>query len=62
MREPTPTPCAIYLRVSLDATGEHLAVERQHDDCEKIAADRGWRVVETYIDRAARSTVAARPG
>jgi DNA invertase Pin-like site-specific DNA recombinase len=48
----TPTACAIYLRVSLDATGEHLAIERQREDCEKIAADRGWRVVETYIDNS----------
>jgi len=46
------TDCAIYLRVSLDATGERLAVDRQRDDCEKIAADRGWTVTETYVDNS----------
>ena len=43
---------AIYLRISLDTTGEGLAVERQREDCEKIAAARGWTVVETYIDNS----------
>ncbi|CAN5823884.1 recombinase family protein [soil metagenome] len=46
------TDSAIYLRVSLDATGERLAVDRQRDDCEKIAADRGWTITETYVDNS----------
>lgn len=49
---PPPTQAAIYLRVSLDATGEGLAVERQREDCERIARDRGWAVVETYVDNS----------
>ncbi|WP_151526081.1 recombinase family protein [Serinicoccus kebangsaanensis] len=55
------TRTAIYLRVSLDATGERLAVARQREDCERIAADRGWEVVETYTDNsvsASKRTVA----
>lgn len=43
---------AIYLRVSLDATGEGLAVERQREDCERIARERGWTIVETYTDNS----------
>lgn len=43
---------AIYLRVSRDATGEHLAVDRQREDCLKIVAERGWTVTETYVDNS----------
>ena len=46
------TSAAIYLRISLDTTGEGLAVERQRQDCEKIAADKGWDVYKTYIDNS----------
>jgi DNA invertase Pin-like site-specific DNA recombinase len=37
-----------------------LAIERQRDDCEKIAADRGWRVVETYIDNSVSASSKSR--
>lgn len=47
-----PVRAAIYLRVSLDQTGEGLAVERQREDCEDIARSRGWTVVETYTDNS----------
>jgi len=43
---------AIYLRVSLDSTGEQLAVRRQREDCRKIATDRGWTVVGEYVDNS----------
>lgn len=43
---------AIYLRVSLDATGEGLAVERQREDCERIARERGWTITQTYTDNS----------
>lgn len=46
------TKCAIYLRVSLDATGEHLAVDRQREDCRRIAIERGWTVVDEYVDNS----------
>lgn len=54
----------LYLRVSLDRTGEHLAVSRQREDCQRIAADRGWRIVEEFVDNstsASKRTV-RRPG
>lgn len=43
---------AIYLRISLDPTGDGLAVERQRQDCERIVKERGWKVVETYVDES----------
>ncbi|MDQ3506203.1 MAG: recombinase family protein, partial [Actinomycetota bacterium] len=48
----TATTAAIYLRVSLDATGEHLAVDRQREDCQRIAAERGWLVAAEYLDNS----------
>jgi site-specific DNA recombinase len=41
---------AIYARISRDATGEGLGVERQLADSRKIAASRGWTVAEEYVD------------
>lgn len=43
---------AIYLRISLDSTGERLAVARQRKDCRAIAAQRGWQVVAEYVDNS----------
>jgi site-specific DNA recombinase len=48
----TATRAAIYTRISLDATGERLGVDRQREDCRKIAADRGWKIVEEYEDNS----------
>lgn len=58
------TNAALYLRVSLDATGEHLAVERQRKECLRIAADRGWVVVGEYVDNSISASDArkVRPG
>ncbi|MEV4164247.1 recombinase family protein [Nonomuraea dietziae] len=55
---------AIYLRISLDQTGEGLAVERQREDCERIARERGWTVVATYTDNSisASDKTKVRPG
>jgi len=41
---------AIYLRISQDRTGEELGVERQRQDCEGVAARRGWDVQRVYVD------------
>lgn len=41
---------AIYARISRDVTGEGLGIERQLEDCRKLAADRGWTVAEEYVD------------
>lgn len=58
------TLAALYLRVSLDATGERLAVERQRKECLRIAADRGWTVVGEYVDNSISASDArkVRPG
>jgi site-specific DNA recombinase len=44
------TPAGIYCRISEDRPGTGLGVERQRQDCEKLAASKGWRVADTYID------------
>ena len=41
---------AIYARISRDATGEGLGVERQLSDCRRIIADKGWVAGEEYVD------------
>jgi site-specific DNA recombinase len=46
------TNAALYLRVSLDITGEHLAVDRQREDCRRIATERGWTIIEEYVDNS----------
>lgn len=43
---------AVYLRQSLDVSGEQLAVTRQREDCLGIASARGWQVVEEYVDNS----------
>jgi site-specific DNA recombinase len=56
--------CVIYLRVSLDATGEMLAIARQRKECLAIAAARGWTVVAEFADNSvsAYSRTKIRPG
>ena len=39
----------MYLRQSLDKTGEAVAVARQREDCVKLCAGKGWEPVE-YVD------------
>jgi site-specific DNA recombinase len=58
------TKAALYLRVSLDATGEMLAIERQRDACMAIAKSRGWEVVAEYVDNSRSASYASksRPG
>jgi len=60
----SPARAALYLRVSLDATGEMLAVERQREDCQKIVAARGWQAVGEYVDNSISASDARknRPG
>lgn len=43
---------ATYLRISLDHTGEGLAIDRQRADCEQIVKQRGWEHVAEYVDRS----------
>ncbi len=51
---------AVYCRISLDAGGEALGVQRQQEMCEKLAAEKGWPVGEVYIDND-RSAYSGRP-
>jgi len=41
---------AIYARISFDQTGEGLGVQRQLEDCRRLAGDRGWAVAAEYVD------------
>jgi DNA invertase Pin-like site-specific DNA recombinase len=41
---------AIYARISEDRDGRHLGVTRQTEDCQALAASRGWQVAEIYVD------------
>lgn len=63
----TSTPsrkAAVYLRISLDATGEGLAVERQRKECRAIIESRGWEVHREYVDNSISASDARknRPG
>lgn len=60
----TPRRAAVYLRVSLDATGEGLAVDRQRELCLSIVAARGWEMAGEYVDNSISATDAkkSRPG
>jgi site-specific DNA recombinase len=40
----------IYVRISADVEGRSLGVQRQLEDCRKLAADRGWPVGAEYVD------------
>jgi DNA invertase Pin-like site-specific DNA recombinase len=46
----SPRSAAIYARISSDQAGEGLGVQRQVEDCRKLAADLGWQVDEEYVD------------
>ena len=41
---------AIYARISKDVVGKGLGIERQEELCRKLAADKGWQVVQVYAD------------
>jgi site-specific DNA recombinase len=41
---------AIYARISDDREGLALGVSRQVEDCRRLAEQRGWPVVEAYVD------------
>ena len=58
------TRAAIYLRQSLDATGEGLAIDRQREDCRRIVDQRGWQLAGEYVDNSisASDSRKARPG
>lgn len=59
-----PLDAAIYLRISRDLKGDGLAIDRQRNLCREIVTQRGWNLVEEYVDESisAFSKTAKRPG
>jgi site-specific DNA recombinase len=55
---------AIYLRVSTSGQVDGFGLDAQRDQCEGMAAAKGWRVVETFSDEGVSGTLDAdsRPG
>lgn len=53
----------LYLRQSRDFTGDRDGVDRQREDCRRIAAERGWTIVREYVDndRSASDRKKVRP-
>lgn len=52
---------AIYVRQSLDRSGEGTAVDRQLDECAALCERNGWEVAEVYRDNDASATKGTRP-
>lgn len=52
----------VYLRQSLDRTGDELAVTRQRHACEQLCTQRGWSIVQTITDNDTSATVGTRKG
>ncbi len=48
----TTRRAAVYLRISLDQTGEGLAVARQREQCQQIIEQRGWTAVAEFVDNS----------
>ena len=55
------TRSAIYLRQSSDATGEGVAVARQRELCDSLAAARGWTTTGHYVDNDRSAISGERP-
>lgn len=45
-----PDRCAIYCRISLDASGEEAGTQRQEADCLALAERLGLEVVKVFVD------------
>lgn len=57
------TRAAIYCRISEDPRGLGQGVNRQREDCEALAAARGWQVVAVFTDNDISALKGqARPG
>lgn len=46
----TMNAAAICARTSSDQTGEGLGVQRQLEDCRRLASERDWTVAGEYVD------------
>lgn len=51
---------AIYLRISIDRTGDMLAINRQRRDCLALCEAKGWTPVE-YVDNSVSASHGTRP-
>ena len=49
-RDKRVSSAAIYARISADIEGKSLGVQRQLEDCRKLAAERGWPIGAEYVD------------
>lgn len=47
---------AAYLRQSMDRDGNEYGIERQRKDVETLVAQRGWAIVETFVDNDVSAT------
>src|SRR5215212_118802 len=58
-----PGQAGIYTRISSDANGDGLGVQRQEADARKLCAARGWTVIDVFCDndRSAFSRGKTRP-
>src|SRR5690349_13464343 len=58
-----PVKASIYVRISLDKTGEGLGVERQEQACRELCEHKGWEVREVFCDNDISATTGKRrPG
>lgn len=53
---------ALYLRQSLDKTGDELGIQRQQAECERLAAQRGYSVAHIVTDNSVSASTGKRPG
>lgn len=51
---------AVYVRLSLDAAGDGLGVERQERECRELAQRNGWEVSEVFADNDISATTGKR--
>lgn len=45
-----PRRGATYARISQNRSGAHAGVTRQFEETRQLAADRGWDVVDEFVD------------
>jgi site-specific DNA recombinase len=48
---------AIYARISYDPDARVVGVDREREDCLRLAASRGWTVVAEYIDNNVSASI-----
>lgn len=62
--KPKQRRAALYLRMSLDNTGEDFGIDRQRAECQQVAKNKGSEIVEEYSDNSFSASKAkvVRPG